>query len=149
MYKIPKDIEIEMNKLYPDLDIQLFIHNLFTKVLDKTFADGACTIRELGKFITYKTYSTKVNNYTVKLKFKTAASILNRIRHDEYLLENVPVQSKYCFTDSHKQACQNRAAQKAANKEIASKVKESEHKKTNERLAKYEILKVLEEKDNK
>jgi len=145
MYKIPKDIELELAKLYPNLNIPSFIHDLFSKVLDKTFQDGSCSIRELGKLVTYKTYSTKVNAHTIKLKFKMGATILNRVRHDEYLLENVPIQSTCCFTDSHAKACENRAAQKAANREVYSLAKKNETKKTNERLAKHEILKVLEE----
>ncbi len=145
MYRIPKDVEIEMQRLYPDLDIPTLVHQLFTKLIEKTFNDGACSIRELGKFISFKAYSSKLNREIVKLKFKIATSLIKRIRFDDFLLNSLPLQGVSEFSDKHKKACLNKEAQKAANQSVYSQATQSEKEKTQDRLGKLEILKVLEE----
>ena len=64
---------------------------------------------------------------------------------DEFLLNTLPLQGVSEFSDKHKEACLNKDAQKAANQSVYSQATQSEKEKTQDRLGKLEILKVLEE----
>ena len=148
MYKIPKDIEVEMNKIYPNIDVQLFVHQLFTKIVDKTFRDGACSIREIGKFVAFKMFSTRLNRETVKFKFKSSISMLKRIRFDEYLLNLVNISQPVEFNEEHEQICSDKREIKKLRNKVYPIVNKSEREGTKKHLAKLEILKVLEENND-
>jgi hypothetical protein len=127
MYKIPQDIEDELQKKHPNVHIGLLIQDLISGIINKAFKDGACTIREFGSFVSFVTYSGKVNSNVVRFKFRLANSLREKIKDDEYLLENLPIKSQYEFTDKHQQKCNTEL--KLANIDAISSALSLENKK--------------------
>ena len=89
MIRLPKDVEKKLQKKYPKLNIKNFVRDLFTAVMQKSFDDGACTLREFGSFFCFKTFSSKDGKDVVRFKFRTARSLIRRLKEDKYLLKNV------------------------------------------------------------
>lgn len=144
MYKLTEDIEAEMQRMYPDVNIKMFVHHLFSKIIEKTLQSGACTVRELGKYVAYKTHSNKLGRLVIRIKFKFSPSFVNIIRFDKLLLDSLPIQAQTAFNESHEKKCSKtrhrRIGHSLDNKLVTS---ESEHTKQN--LVKSEIMKILEE----
>lgn len=143
IYKIPPDIEKNLEKIYPDVDITKLVHNIFEQILNKCFQDGSCTIREFGKFDCFKVFSSRVGREQVRLKFKATVSLIDKIRNDSYLLnELVSVQSRE-FTDEHQNRCDGKENQKKLNYEARRLASSKQKEKTKERLAKQRILDIV------
>jgi len=148
MYDLPKDIVNNLSKKYPNINIEKLFRDILEEILEKTFTDGACTIRTFGKFIAYQTYSTRLNKNLCNFKFRPGVTFKKRIQEDEYLLNNLPFKSKASFTEKHEQSCQRFQDQKQINYENRKLTEKYEKKRTREKLAKIEILNILEEDAN-
>lgn len=144
MFKITDDIEIEMSKLYPDIDVKLFIHQLFTKMVDKTLESGGCTIRDLGKYIAYSTFSTKLNRQLIRIKFVFSQALIKKIRFDDILLENLPVKNTVVFDETNEAKCKNKKHLRINPSKLRQDVTKHEEEHTNNNLGKLEIMKILE-----
>ena len=143
MYKISEDVELELQKKYPNLDTKQFIHDLFELVLKKCFEGGSTTIREFGKFVCYKTFSNRVGREQVRFKFKPPQSLIKKIKNDSYILESLPIIESVPFTKKHSDICSDKKDQRLLNKysRINSEKMGKQH--TQEELAKQEVLKLL------
>jgi len=143
MFKLPDDIEIEMGKLYPGINISLFIHQLFTKIIDKTLQGGACSVRGLGKYMAYQTFSAKLARNVIRLKFVFSIAFLKKIRFDELLMETLPVKDIVEFGEKHEAVCSKTRHKRVSLTGVRKSVTKSEPEATMNNLGKLEIMKIL------
>ena len=140
MFKVPLDIEQELQKKYPNVHIPSFIQTLFNSIIEKTLTDGTCKMRDFGMFVSFVTTSPK--GPVVRFKFRPSVSFSNKIRQDDYLLENLPVKAKVPFTEKHQDKCNSEIKQ--ANIEAISIAQKIGHKKTKERVKTNAVFDLLE-----
>lgn len=115
MIRIPEDLEIALQKKYPDTYIKAIIQNLFQMIFEKTLKDGSCHIREFGKFVAFKTNSVRIGREVIRFKFKISPSLENKIKIDEFLLTNIPVKATVPFTEKHEEICKDKKDIRDAN----------------------------------
>jgi len=144
--KIPEDVEQNLKRKYPEIDIKTFINSLFQEILDKVFRDGACPISGLGKFIAFVTYSSRINSNVVRFKFRPAAPLIKRIKRDQYLLEKLPVKANVPFTEQHEEKCKDKREIKNINLEAQIQINKVVRERTKENLVYNRILDIVEEK---
>ena len=105
-YSVTADIVAELTKKYgSNIEVEHFIQDLFTSIVNKTLNEGGCGIRGLGSFASFVTYSGKSNKNVVRFKFKLSNAFRKRITNDEYLLNNLPVKSQYAFSEVNESKC--------------------------------------------
>lgn len=144
-YKLPYDVVEDLKEQFPEVDdMEELVHKFFAAIVDKTLTDGSCLIRELGKFYAYVTYSNKINAETIRMKFRLAPSLNNKIKSDKYLIEHLPVRDKTPFTEKNEELCQDKRDQKR-NQKIISQATANANRKTNERKTKKVIHDILDE----
>ena len=144
MFKLTEDIENELQMLYPDIDMELFLHQLISKIVDKTLQSGACSIREFGKFIAFQTFSTRTARNIIRFKFKFSPSFLNKIKFDELLMKNLPMKMKAEFNESHEAKCSG-VQHRKLNYQKVTELNANEAAVTKSNLGKLEIMKILQE----
>jgi nucleoid DNA-binding protein len=145
MYKLPEDIEKQLQQKYNTVHIPSLVHTLFQEILQKTLKDGACHIREFGKFVSFQTQSSKTKNPTIRFKFRLALSLDKKLKGDQYLLQIVPVKAKVPFTEQHEQKVLDKKEIKAYNFEALQEANKHANKVTKDRLNELEIKRILEE----
>jgi len=148
MFELPSDIEQSLKRKYPSVNINKLFNDIIHQLLEKTFNDGACTIKRFGKFTAFSKYSKIKGKNRVRFKFIVAKSFTQKIIDDEYLLENLPVQVPNDFDEKHKLKCEGKEHEKECNREALRKSSENEKKVKNNRLARNEILNALMEDDD-
>ena len=89
MIRLPKDVEFELKKKYQGINIKEFTNDLFMKILEKTFNDGASTIVGFGSFYCYKTFSSRLGHDVIRLKYNISKALNKSIKRDKYLLSKV------------------------------------------------------------
>lgn len=146
-FKIPKDIEKKLKTKYPNLNIQEFVHDLFDAVIQKTFQHGSCSVRELGRFVAFQTYSSKLERNIVRFKFRPALSLTNKIKKDPYLLSTLPIQSKHEFGEDHEKNCQPHREKRNHNEEAIREAKKHEKEGTQEELVRSEVKQILNDNE--
>ncbi|MFW6310964.1 MAG: hypothetical protein ACOC1K_01885 [Nanoarchaeota archaeon] len=144
-FKVPKDIESKLKNKYPNLDVVQFINDLFNEIMQKSFAHGSCSIRELGRFIAFQTYSSKLGRNIVRFKFRPALSLTKKIKKDTYLLSTLPVKTKHEFNEKNEENCQEYRELRNKNEEAIRQVRKSERKGTQDNLVKDEIRNMLDD----
>ena len=93
MIRLPKDVEFELKKKYQGINIKEFTNDLFMKILEKTFNDGASTIVGFGSFYCYKTFSSRLGHDVIRLKYNISKA-LNKIRTKRrIILTGTPLQN--------------------------------------------------------
>lgn len=145
MFKVPKDIENSLKKKYPHVNIPEIVNEIFSMIIEKTFKHSSCSIRELGKFIAFQTYSGKLKRHTGRFKFQTANSLSSKIKKDNYLIENLPLKARNIYDENNEKICQNFQDQKKANTETVRKSSKIEREETQRTLVKDEISELLNE----
>ena len=145
MFKLTEDIEIEMKLLYPEVDIELFVHQLLTKIIDKTLQGGACSIREFGKYTAFQTFSNRIQRNVIRLKFKFAPSFIKKIKFDEMLMEKLPVKLGAKFNENNEEKCSKARHRKTIFLDNAKEITKHEETATKTNLGKLEIMKILQE----
>ena len=143
MFKISEDVELKLKEKYPDLNIRQFIHDFIQALLDKALSDGSVSIREFGKFLAFVTYSKRVGKNLVRFKFKPTFSLTSKLNSDQYLLENLPVKTPASFTKDHEAKCKDKKEQRQDNFKAMQEAQQLGRKRTQENLAKDEIMKIL------
>ncbi|MCF8354352.1 MAG: hypothetical protein K9H48_07855 [Melioribacteraceae bacterium] len=144
-FKVPKDIENSLKKKYPHVNIPEIVNDIFSMIVEKTFKHSSCSIRELGKFVAFQTYSGKLQKYTGRFKFQTANSLNSKIKKDNYLIENLPLKARNIYNEENEKVCQNFQDQKKANTETVRKSSKIEKDGTQKSLVKDEINELLNE----
>lgn len=145
MFKIPEDVENELSKKYPQLHVRSFVNDLIRLILEKTLKDSACTIREFGKYIAFKTFSSRNGKEVIRFKFNIAHSLRSKLKDDDYLLKNLPIKAKNQFTQENEEKCEKFQDQKHANITAQKEAKELERKRTQENLARSYVLDIINE----
>lgn len=149
MYKLPEDLEIELQKKFQNAHIPTLVQYIFQGILEKTLRDGSCSIREYGKFLSFKTRSNKIGQDVIRLKFKISNTLNNKLRSDRYLLDNIPVKAINVFSDKHEQNTKDKKIQQTANV-LAQKTAEKLGKeKTKSQLVTNEILNIMDQLTDK
>jgi hypothetical protein len=149
VYKLPEDLEIELQKKFQNAHIPTLVQYIFQGILEKTLRDGSCSIREYGKFLSFKTRSNKIGQDVIRLKFKISNTLNNKLRSDRYLLDNIPVKAINVFGDKHEQNTKDKKIQQTANV-LAQKTAEKLGKeKTKSQLVTNEILNIMDQLTDK
>jgi hypothetical protein len=142
-YKLPPDIEAELQKRYPAVHIPSVVDSIFQSMIEKITKDSSCTIREFGKFVAFVTHSQKMAKDVIRFRFKLSSSLGKKFKSDPYLLENLPVQAQQPFTKEHEKKCADKQEQRLANLEA---IKESNRVckiKTNEAIAAETVFNIV------
>jgi len=147
MFKLTEDIETEMKMIYPEVDIELFVHQLLTKIIDKTLQGGACSIREFGKYTAFQTFSNRIQRNVIRLKFKFSPSFIKKIKFDEMLMENLPVKLGEKFNEVNEEKCSKVRHRKTVFQVNAKEIIRHEEAATKTNLGKLEIMKILQRED--
>ncbi len=142
MFKIPPDIEHDLMKKYPNVDIVNLIHDLFNMIIQKSCFVGSCPIRGFGKFIAFKIFSSRLGHDTMRFKFKHSVSFMNRIKNDNYIVNNLAIHAKHEFTDKHEKKCN--PVKKTNLTNVSALIVENTKVQTNYKMATNEILNILE-----
>jgi hypothetical protein len=149
MYKLPEDIEQQLQAKYgTHVHIPSLVHFLFQAILEKTIHDGACHIREFGKYIVFKTESSRHPGETVRFKFRISASLDKKLKTDQYLIQNIPVKAKVPFTEKHEIKVLDKKETKFYNYQAGQDANKHANKMTRDNVQKFEIQKVLEGTDD-
>lgn len=144
MYKLPADIQDKLQQDYPEVNIEDIIHKMFTMILEKTTADGTTTIREFGKFMAFKIFSTRTQKETVRFKFRITSSLTNKLNNDDFISQNLTTKEANQFTDKHEEKCKTKRDQKRKNYEMIQEANKKSKETTQEHLARERILDILE-----
>ena len=107
-YKLPTDLESELQKRFPEVHIPTIVDAIFQSIIGKIIRHSNCTVREFGKFIAFVTHSEKLSKDTVRFKFKLSSALNKKLKSDQYLLDNLPVKAQNVFNEKNRQVCENR-----------------------------------------
>lgn len=134
MFRLPEDIELELQKKFPNAPIQTIIQFTFQAILDKTLRDGSCSIRDFGKFLSFKTRSNRIGRDVVRFKFKISNALSVKLKNDQYIFNNIPIKAANIFTENHENKTKDRKDQSKANISAAKEAEKLGKKKTEEHL---------------
>lgn len=147
MYKLSEDIVLNLKKKFPNADIENIIQYLFMEILQKTLNDGSSQIREFGKFISFATYSSKLQREVIRFKFKPSTALISKLNNDQYLLNNIPVKSKIPFNENHKQKCLDKKENKEINSQAQIEAERLGTKRTIKNVIQHDIKDLLDKKN--
>ena len=117
-FEIPDEIIQKLQKEYPEAPVNLILQNFFQEMLNLIFKDGRCLIKRFGNFISFVTYSNRIGKKVIRFKFRPSATLMSKIRDDEYLLENLPVKSQAIFNEQNEEKCKKFKDIKKENEKI-------------------------------
>lgn len=143
MFKLPEDLEVELQKKFVNAHIPTLVQYIFQGLLEKALKDGSCSVREFGKFITFRTRSNKIGQDVIRFKFKISNTLNNKLKIDQYLLENMPVKATSVFTTEHEQKTKDKKLQQNANITAQKAAEKLGKVKTKSQLATNEILSIM------
>jgi nucleoid DNA-binding protein len=143
VFKIPEDVEIELQKKFNNVHVPTVIQYLFHAILTKVLKDGSCSVREFGKFIAYRTKSGKIGKDVVRFKFKISNTLNTKLKLDKYLLENVPIRAQNIFTEDHEQKIKEKQQIKTSNVIAQQSAEKYGKERTKSNIATNEILELL------
>jgi hypothetical protein len=144
VFKIPEDLEVNLKKKFPDIHIQTLVHYIVSAILEKTLKDGSCSIREFGKFITFRTRSNKIGQDVIRFKFKISNTLNNKLRSDQYLLDNVPVKVQTPFTQDNEEKTKDKKDQQQLNIQAQKEAEKLGRDKIMSNLVTNEIKDIME-----
>ena len=143
MFKLPEDLEADLQKKFQNAHIPTLVQYVFQGILEKALRDGSCSVREFGKFITFRTRSNKIGQDVIRFKFKLSNTLSSKLRIDQYLLDNIPVKAATVFTTKHEQNTKNKKLQQNANITAQKAAEKLGKEKTKSQLATNEILDIM------
>lgn len=148
MFTIPEDAEIELQRKFPNAPIQQIIQYLVHLLLYKTLTDGACTIRSFGKFVAFKTRSNRTGQDVIRFKFKPSITLINKLKMDQYTLNNIPVKAAVPFNENNEDKTKDKKSQRKANIVASIEAQKLEKKKTSENVVLSIINDIISEGDS-
>lgn len=149
MFKLPEDVEVELQKKFQNAHIPTLVQYIFQSILEKTLRDGSCSIREFGKFLSFRTRSNKTGQDVIRVKFKLTNTLINKLRNDKYLLENMPVKASNVFTSEHIEKTKDKKEQQKANITAQKEAEKLGKEKTKDQLVTNEILNIMNSLSNR
>lgn len=148
MYKLPDDLEKELQKKFPDAHMKKIIDSIFRSIIEKSLKDGSCFVKEFGHFSSYGKWSTKMNRKVIRFKFTVASSLERKIKTDPYYIDTIPVKAKNVFTEKHEIACKNKKTQREANLEAEKEAKQFGKNQTKKQSVIEEVNSIINEFNN-
>jgi len=143
VFKLPEDLETELQKKFQNAHIPTITQYIFQAILEKTLKDGSCSIREFGKFISFKTTSNKMGQDVIRFKFKISNTLNNKLKIDKYLLENAPVKATNIFTVEHEEKTKDKKIQQHINMTAQKEAEKLGKEKTKSNLVTSEIIDMM------
>lgn len=143
-YKIPADLEAELQRRFPEVHVPTIVDAIFQSMISKITRHSNCTIREFGKFTAFVTHSEKLSKDTVRFKFKISSALNKKLKSDQYLLENLPVKAQNVFDENNEKVCQDKQEKKQANLAAVSKANKVSRRKTDEAVAAETVSKIIQ-----
>ncbi len=143
MFKLPADVEKELQKKFPDIPIEKVADAMFRSILEKSLRDGSCFIKGFGHFSAFGKWSSKMNRNVIRFKFTIALSLEKKIKTDPYYLSSIPIKSTRFFSEIDEQKKEIRKA----NAEAEKLAKQTGRKKSEERAAIEEVSSIINEFD--
>jgi nucleoid DNA-binding protein len=143
VFKIPQDLEETLKKKFPDVHIQTVVHYVIQAILEKSLKDGSCSIREFGKFITFRTRSNKIGQDVIRFKFRISNTLNNKLRVDQYLLENIPVKVQTPFTEENEEKTKDKKEQQQLNIAAQKEAEKLGKEMTMSNLVTNEIMNIM------
>jgi len=144
-YSLSEDIENKLKKRFPNIPIKQIVDEIFDEIVKKTVTDGACSIRQLGKFVSYKTKSSKTLQDVVRFKFRISPTFDKCLKTDDYHLMNLPVRTKVPFNEQHEEVCKDKRNIRDANIEAQRESERLGKINTNKNIIIDEVENILEE----
>jgi nucleoid DNA-binding protein len=142
-FKLPPDVENDLQKRFPEVHIPTVIDAIFQSILTKITKDASCTVREFGKFVAFVTKSQRTLKDSVRFKFKLSSALNQKIKTDQYLINNLPVKATNEFSEKHEKKCRSKKEQRKANLEAKSKATKVSKTKTNEALVLEKVQSIV------
>jgi nucleoid DNA-binding protein len=149
MYSLPEDLELEIQKKYQNVHVRELVDHIFRLILNKTLNHGSCQIREFGRFISYKTKSTKTSTYVIRFKFRTSTTLDKKIKNDQYYLKNIPVKANVPFGIENEKKCENKKSITYANLQAEREAEREARNQTKKHIVIHEIDSILESNGKK
>ena len=143
MYRLPEDLETELQKKFVNTHIPTIVQYIFQGLLEKTLKDGSCSIRGFGKFLSFRTRSNRIDQEVIRFKFKMTNTLGNKLKSDQYLLENMPVKALNVFSTEHEEKTKNKKLQHNANMAAQKTAEKLGREKTKSQLATNEIMDIV------
>ncbi|HQF36719.1 MAG TPA: hypothetical protein PLL26_03730 [Candidatus Dojkabacteria bacterium] len=144
MFKLPLDVEMDLQKKFQNAHIPTLVQYIFQAILEKTLKDGSCSVREFGKFITFRTRSNKIGQDVIRFKFKISNTLSNKLKTDQYLLDNMPVKAPTVFTTEHEEKTKNKKEQQKLNITAQKTAEKLGKEKTKSNLVTNEIISIMD-----
>ena len=145
-FKLPPDIEEDLQKRFPDIHVPTFVDALFQSILSKITKHSVCTIREFGKFTAFVTHSRKMAKNTIRFKFRVSTALNNKIKSDQYLLNKLPIKATKAFSEENEKKVKDKQAQKLANVKASTDATSYSKRKTDEEVVANEIARIVGDK---
>jgi len=143
VYKLPTDVEVELQKKFQNVHIPTIVQYVFQTILEKSLKDGSCSIREFGKFISFRTRSNKIGQDVIRFKFKLSNTLGNKLKVDQYLLDNMPIKATCIFAEENEKRTIDKKEQKQANVQAQKEAERLGKEKTKSQLATNEVLDIM------
>ncbi len=144
-YSLPDDIENKLKRRFPNAPIKQIADEIFDEVVNKTITDGACAIRQLGKFVCYKTKSSKTSQDVIRFKFRISPTFDKSLKTDDYHLLNMPIRAKVPFSEQHEEVCKNKRDLRDANIEAQREAEKLGKINTKKNLVTDEVERILDD----
>ncbi len=143
MFRLPADVEAELQKKFQNVHIPTLVQYIFQTILEKALKDGSCSIREFGKYICFKTRSNKLGKDVIRLKFKISNTLDYKLKIDQYILDNVPVKAPTVFTPEQEKRTKDKKAQQKANLTAQKEAERLGKIKTKSNLVTNEVIEIM------
>jgi nucleoid DNA-binding protein len=143
VYRLPEDLEAELQKKFANAHIPTIVQYIFQGLLEKTLRDGSCSIREFGKFVSFRTRSNRIGQEVIRFKFKMTTTLGNKLKIDQYILDNMPVKATNVFSSEHEEKTKNKKLQQKANITAQKAAEKLGKEKTKSNLVTNEILSIV------
>jgi len=98
MYRLPLDVEEQLQQQFPDVNIKYLTQVLFQTILNRTIETGSCTISGYGRFLAYKT--TRRGKLSPRFKFLFSPNLIKKMRQDQYVCEKLKARDPTIFDSS-------------------------------------------------
>lgn len=145
-FKLPPDIEDELQTRFPEVHVPTFVDALFQSILSKITKHADCTIREFGKFTAFVAHSKRMSKDIIRFKFKISTALNNKLKSDQYLLNNLPVRAQTPFNKQNEENVADKKDQRHANLKAKTKASSYSKQKTDETVVANEVARIVSQK---
>lgn len=142
-YSLPEELENILKREFPQTPIKNIVHRLFELIVGKTTQEGSCHIRQFGKYLAYKTYSTKTGKNVIRFKYKISSSLNGLISEDDYILNNIPSKTSAVFDEQNEEVCKDKKDSRKANLDAQRLANKFGKEGTKKKVVEDEVMNIL------